>query len=400
MRIALITDGIYPYVMGGMQKHSYNLAQQLALKGVQLQLVHGVYGQELPPEQGADPAHFREEALRQMAFSCVRFPLPDRWPGHYLRQHRAYSRLVYQHLRPRLNDFDFIYVKGFAGWELLKKRHQDGIRPPVGINFHGYEMYQRPPSFKARLAQHLLRGPVKWNTLHADYVFSYGGKISDIIAGLGVGRSRILEVPAGIEQSWLHTSPASSEAGSGPRKFVFLGRYERRKGIEELLAVLEELLQADGLPFEFHFIGPIPEERQISHPSLIFHGPVGTHQQVQALLRQCEVLVCPSHSEGMPNVILEAMACGLAVIGTDVGAVARQIRGNGWLLPGPEPRLLKTAITEAIELPREELQRMQQRSLALVREHFLWEQVASQTITHIENAVKQHHPNSQSELPV
>ena len=40
MRIALVTDGIYPYVMGGMQKHSYYLCKYLVKLGVEIDLYH------------------------------------------------------------------------------------------------------------------------------------------------------------------------------------------------------------------------------------------------------------------------------------------------------------------------------------------------------------------------
>ena len=40
MRIALLTDGIYPYVVGGMQKHSYNLAKYFAQQKIYIDLYH------------------------------------------------------------------------------------------------------------------------------------------------------------------------------------------------------------------------------------------------------------------------------------------------------------------------------------------------------------------------
>lgn len=42
MKIAILTDGIYPFVIGGMQKHSYYLARFLVLRGHEITLVHCV----------------------------------------------------------------------------------------------------------------------------------------------------------------------------------------------------------------------------------------------------------------------------------------------------------------------------------------------------------------------
>ena len=47
----------------------------------------------------------------------------------------------------------------------------------------------------------------------------------------------------------------------------------------------------------------------------------------------CDILLCPSYSEGMPNVILEAMSRGLAIIATNVGAIRLLVsEDNGVLL--------------------------------------------------------------------
>ena len=40
MKVALLSDGITPFVIGGMQKHSYNLAKYLTIRGVQVTLFH------------------------------------------------------------------------------------------------------------------------------------------------------------------------------------------------------------------------------------------------------------------------------------------------------------------------------------------------------------------------
>ena len=40
MRVALITDGIWPYVLGGMQKHSYSLAKSLSFHGIEVHVIH------------------------------------------------------------------------------------------------------------------------------------------------------------------------------------------------------------------------------------------------------------------------------------------------------------------------------------------------------------------------
>jgi glycosyltransferase involved in cell wall biosynthesis len=66
-----------------------------------------------------------------------------------------------------------------------------------------------------------------------------------------------------------------------------------------------------------------------------------------------DVYVQPSIFEGMPMALLEAMASGCPVIGTEVGGVPDLIRNGktGWLVPPRNPRALSTAISQALEHP-------------------------------------------------
>lgn len=372
MRIALLTDGINPYVIGGMQKHSAYLAKFLVERGVEVELFHCVpFGKRMIPEKEVkEKMELPQDA--PLTAHCLQFPKADWLPGHYLKESYAYSGSIYNMIKDRLDDFDFIYVKGFAGWKLMERKKKGLVTPPVGVKFHGYEMLQKAPSFRVKMEHMLLRGPTKFNNLHADYVFSYGGRITPIVESIGVERDRIVEIPTGIAAYWCADAPEKIE---GPRSFLFVGRYERRKGIEELNASLLELANED---FTFHFIGPIPNDKRLKLDQITYHGKVMEERKIQKIMAQCEVLVTPSHSEGMPNVIMEGMARGLAVIATDVGAVAAQVgEENGWLLDSPAT--LTETLQKAINLDRDSLMIRRRASIDKVRNTFTWEKVAEST---------------------
>src|SRR5688572_3708273 len=178
MRIALITDGIYPYVVGGMQRHSFYLAKYLSRRNVHVTLVHF----NMSTQDISELELFTEEEKQYIENIVIPFPKGDPFPGHYIRASYQYSSLIYEHLRHRLDEFDFIYTKGFSGWRLLKEKNKSpkGI-PPVGVKFHGYEMFQKASKLIIIFHQQLLKGPVRWISRNADYVFSYGGKISSLI---------------------------------------------------------------------------------------------------------------------------------------------------------------------------------------------------------------------------
>jgi glycosyltransferase involved in cell wall biosynthesis len=371
-KLLLLTDGIAPYVIGGMQKHSTNVICFLAKRGWHITVVHCVqHGKPLPSTPEVKAALQLDDAASVESIA-LHFPAPGFLPGHYLKESYHYSCSVFNQVKDRLSEFDFVYAKGFSAWNLLERK-QKGLKcPPVAVKFHGYEMFQPAYSIKTRLEHWLLAGPVKWNTLHADFVFSYGGKITTLVRKLGVPVERILEVPSGIEQSWVRQS---AQRTTGAVKALFLGRYERRKGIVELHQVLKELPHS--LNFEFHFIGPIPMGDRLSDKRLIYHGELKEKEAIRQLLDQCQLLVAPSHAEGMPNVILEGMARGCAIVATPVGAVPLLVNdSNGWLVEAGNASALRGLLAQIFSSNGDELFNKGQQGLHKVNAEFTWEKVA------------------------
>lgn len=377
MRIALVTDGITPYVIGGMQKHSFYLAKYFAKNNVYVDLFHF-------NDSNLDIALldcFSEEERPYITATVLEFPKNPKFPGHYILSSYQYSQRVYEALLPKLGSYDFIYTKGFTGWKLINEKFRHKIQcAPVGVKFHGYEMFQIPPDFKTRLQHYLLRPFVKTISRRADRVFSYGGRVTDLIQRIGVDPKKIIEIPSGTEKEMIAGAIAGHE--KGPLQFVFMGRFERRKGLPELNEAIRSLI-AENIPFRFEFIGPIPTEFRIHDPAVRYHGEIRDFTEIRKILQACDVLVCPSWSEGFPNVILEAMANGLAVIATDVGAVAAMVdERNGWLIRPGDTTQLKQTLMAAVA-SQASLDQKKQRSLERMRSTFNWDSIFEKLIQHI-----------------
>jgi glycosyltransferase involved in cell wall biosynthesis len=380
MRVALITDGIYPYVIGGMQKHSFYLAKYLAK--------HNIY---------VDLFHFNSSHLNINTLDCfnddekkfihsivIPFPESVKFPGHYLYNSYRYSNLVFEKIKPLLSDYDFIYTKGFTGWKLISEKEKGLPCPNIGINFHGYEMFQITSGIKSKLQQFLLKPFVKKINLKSDVVFSYGGKITSIIQSLGVNNNHIIELESGIENVLI--SDSISKQTNPIMRFVFMGRSEKRKGIKELNTAIRFLIEKNSA-FTFEFIGPIATNDKIQDIRITYHGEVRSFEKIQHLLRQNDVLVCPSYSEGFPNAILEAMACGLAIVATDVGAVSKLVNNNnGWLIKPLEQKELTDTLQQVIACKN--IDSKKQASLDLMKNQFNWDIVSTHLITILNKLVK------------
>ncbi|MEZ4701053.1 MAG: glycosyltransferase family 4 protein, partial [Rhodothermales bacterium] len=351
------------------------LARHLAQAGARVDVYH-----VLPHDAGADGKSdvFAGEHLPNIRLIPVERARPDRFPGHYVWESYRSSVAVWEALKSRL-DVDFIYAQGFAGWETIRRKRMGAPVPPIGVNFHGFEMWQRPASARSRLEQWLLRPFVKWNVRHADATLLLGRSLESVFARMGVVPRHLVESPNGVTPEWLTPDAGRPE---GPTRFVFIGRYERRKGIEELQEVIARMpASAD---YHFDFIGPIPDALRLDSPRVTYHGLLREEGVIRDILKRADILVCPSYAEGMPTVILEAMASGLAVIATDVGAVADLVsRDNGWIIPTGDVEALRDAVLDAIA-SRPAIASKRRASQERIRAAYLWNTVASDTLRRIE----------------
>ncbi|MCI5056291.1 MAG: glycosyltransferase family 4 protein [Flavobacteriales bacterium] len=384
MKILFLSDGIFPYVIGGMQKHSRNLVRHLGLLGHDITLVHQVdHDAEIPEYEHVRNELFGDRDHGAFESICLKFGKNGKIPGHYIRNCYRYSAQIYSLIESRLAEFDFIYVKGFSGWKLLEERNNLMFDcPKIGVKFHGYEMFQMSSGLKNKLEHLMLRHPVLINNNLADYIFSYGGKISTLLTErLKLNPNKIIEIPSAIDEDWLFKQPKKD---SDKLKVLFVGRYERRKGLIELH---EALRKFEGQNIEFSIAGSVPDSVRLEQANVIYHGKVSDEKAMMNLYRTCDVFICPSYSEGMPNTILEAMASKCAIIATDVGANRKMVNHeNGWLLEKVSVENIEIALQAALESNKESLSKMQLRSLQRIEEEFLWTKIAEKTSAILESS--------------
>jgi glycosyltransferase involved in cell wall biosynthesis len=129
--------------------------------------------------------------------------------------------------------------------------------------------------------------------------------------------------------------------------FCFIGKLEYRKGIITLLDAFQRLL-VDRVKARLLIVGNgaltskvLDNSSTQPDTAIAYFGPL-RHEQLPFVLENMDVLIMPSHNEGVPRVILEAFLFSKPVISTPVGGVPDLITDgeNGLLVPvGDEPAM-------------------------------------------------------------
>jgi glycosyltransferase involved in cell wall biosynthesis len=178
----------------------------------------------------------------------------------------------------------------------------------------------------------------------------------------GLNASRLTVIPNGIDPQPFDTAVAVPRTAIGipddGHVALYVGRLDPQKGLPDLLTAAERVI-AQRPAWHLALAGDGPSrpwllEQLATHPRLREKTHwLGQRDDVPGLLKAADVLVLASLWEGMPNVVLEAMAARLPVIGTAVeGTEDLVLPGRtGWLVPTHDPEALTHALIEAVDSP-------------------------------------------------
>jgi glycosyltransferase involved in cell wall biosynthesis len=157
----------------------------------------------------------------------------------------------------------------------------------------------------------------------------------------------------------LAIEPAAGCEGE-PGYLLFVGRLRIRKGVEVLLEALRDVRGIRHVELRIAGDGEHRErlERRVSELEMgdrvTFLGNCDAGR-VRRLLAGAAALVVPSIYEGMPLVVLEAMAAGTPVVASAVSGIPEVVVDGetGWLVPPEDPRALARALEDVLARPEE-----------------------------------------------
>ncbi len=194
--------------------------------------------------------------------------------------------------------------------------------------------------------------------LRVDSVIAVSDDLASKLKRAGVGAGRIRVVGNGVHTRFcpLDRQGARRELSlpSDAIVVLFVGLLVRAKGLSILLDAVEKVADPRLL---CALVGDGPLREELSRraaeadfaPRVLFCGRRSS-EEVPVWMNAADILVLPSLSEGRPNVVLEAQACGVPVIATDVGGTPELIDHgvNGHLVAPGDAESLANALTRVI----------------------------------------------------
>lgn len=203
-------------------------------------------------------------------------------------------------------------------------------------------------------------------------------EVRDSLARYGVQPQGVEVVYNGVDSEVF--SPGSGS--SSPGQILYVGRFDLRKGLFDLLSAVK-FLHFAGMRLVMVGKGPLESVLKARIRALGLEDRVELRGYVPRkdlvhLYQASEVFVLPSRYEGLPTVLLEAMACGTACVSTTVGGVPELVKQsvNGILVPPADPEALAAAIQGLHEdsRTRSEIGREARRRIV---SRFSWQSIAA-----------------------
>jgi glycosyltransferase involved in cell wall biosynthesis len=217
-------------------------------------------------------------------------------------------------------------------------------RPAIVISERSVEDFR---SAARRTVDRALR---RWTE---EYIANSNDVAEFVARAHGVSADRVTVIRNGIDQSIFFPESDAPRDREGPARLGAVGRLIPEKGLDVLLAAMPEIVATQ--PVELTVVGDGPERMALQQMArgfpVLFAGYKSAQSDVASFLRSLDVFIMPSRWEGLPNALLEALACGIPVVATDVPGMAEAAGGDVMLVPPDQPAALAEAVCRAISSP-------------------------------------------------
>ena len=363
MKILVISHE-YPPVGGGGAAACRALTECFAGDGHTVDLITVLYGSAPEREDLGGLRIFRVPARRADPDHCSLGEMLD----YLVKADRVAERLA----RQEAYDICLTFFGLPAGPIARRLRRRYGL--PYVIRFGGGDI----PGFQDRFAllYRLTAAPLRsiWRDAQALVANSEGLRR---FALSFCSRYPVQVIHNGVDTARFTPGPPPEERRI---RLLTVSRLVERKGLQDLIPCLPELREKTGRSLSLTVVGDGPYREKLerlagecgAEDMVVFVGHCG-REGMPSVYRNADVFVFPSHREGMPNAVLEAMAAGLPVVmRADCQGAEELVRGNGILAAED----LSGALETLLMLEEDELRAMGERSRMLAETEFTWQAAA------------------------
>ncbi|MGB9961592.1 glycosyltransferase family 4 protein [Halobacterium sp. MBLA0001] len=308
MRILRVAQNLYPEVPGGGTYHVHAMSRDQAAMGHDVTVLTVTDDDSLPRHEQRD------------GYTVVR-----RQPTVELLGNEI-SAGVAKFLR-NADDFDVVHAHSHLYFSTnlaaLKRRLGE---TPLAITNHGLYS-QNAPEW---LFDAYLKTVGRWTFNQADVVFCYTDEDRERVREFGVD-SRIEVVPNGVDtERFTPDGPTSDLIDHDGEVVLFVGRLVEGKLPGDAVAAVSRLARNRDVKLFVAGEGALRSELEDEHVEFLGQLP---YKEMPSVYRSADVLILPSRAEGLPRVVLEAMASGVPVVVSDLEQVAPVVGDGGVAVP-------------------------------------------------------------------
>jgi glycosyltransferase involved in cell wall biosynthesis len=270
--------------------------------------------------------------------------------------------MYYLSIRKTFNALNFVpdifyttwaYPDAYAAMLLARKHHKKYF-----LRVHGSDINDL--AFRKSIGE-----KVHEVLTNAEVIISPSQALKEKMIGLKIPAGKIHVIYSGVDKTRFHFQERAScevQLGleGGKRRILYIGNLKKAKGAMDLLLTVNYL--KDELEnFETLFIGKGEDlgamQQYISHNQLNNYvriiGPVD-HHLLSPWINSSDCVCLPSYAEGMPNVLLEALACKTKIVATRVGGIPELLtNGDKFFVRPGDPVQLKNVLKQVLTNPDE-----------------------------------------------
>jgi glycosyltransferase involved in cell wall biosynthesis len=295
----------------------------------------------------------RRETRDGLVVDHPRYFFPPRvgrqWYGHFFQWSisKCFRRAVAE-FKPTIIHAPWAYPDG---WAAVRLAHQAGLPAVVQVHGSDVKLLEQFPARKFRTIEALQA---------ADGIIAVSQDLANTIQSLGVDVRKIRVIYDGIDPTWFSPGDrvtARKQLGlpTGETILLFVGNLVPVKAVDVLFEAFAKLINA-GTSARLVLIGSGSERAKLAQLAknlliqdrIQFQGAL-PQSELPNWYRAANLFVLPSHSEGVPNVLLEASACGISWVASRVGGIPEIAHlGESYLVTPNQPGELANVLQQAI----------------------------------------------------